>query len=418
MNSAKPDQIPDEEVAAQIETATSLTETKGKPKIKRLVPSRAQKTRSQLDTPTPDESGFTPWQIVIWREWCRSKDNDYAYYLFALVGNTAFGRTFVLISALLGLLLGALTGYWLGSLISANANLTVASWNLAAVPPLLLTWTLAMAGSLIGIEGSRRFRSWYFWWQGQPPFSRVEWALQQAVASNVEAKTIWEEALQRLAEQKKEAANLTELITALQNTSWIERFVARQGLITLGGEATTLLSEFTTDNKHPLWETAFWLLSSIEQKTKHDFAWRTGHTQCPYCQTRFKANSVEVSLGISFTCYGCRTCNQSRHYLYLPQGVVAVLDNNWTDEEALPDASLRINWLTRRTLFDFDWVELVAANDEDVERFAVQIGNDTDIFRHPRYQQMRCIIGPACHLSANTLRILDRTFGSVEHYQE
>jgi len=48
-----------------------------------------------------------------------------------------------------------------------------------------------------------------------------------------------------------------------------------------------------------------------------------------------------------------------------------------------------------------------------VERFAVQVGNDTDPFRRPRYRQMRCVVKPECNLSENTLRILDSVFGQV-----
>jgi hypothetical protein len=64
-------------------------------------------------------------------------------------------------------------------------------------------------------------------------------------------------------------------------------------------------------------------------------------------------------------------------------------------------------------MFDFDEVEIVRATDQDVERFAIQVGNDTDPIRQPRYKQMQCIISPNCDLSVNTRRILERTFGTV-----
>jgi hypothetical protein len=75
---------------------------------------------------------------------------------------------------------------------------------------------------------------------------------------------------------------------------------------------------------------------------------------------------------------------------------------------------LRVNWLIRRTLFDFDEVEIVRANDEDIERFAVQVGNDTDIIRQPSYKEMRCVISSNCELSENTKRILQHMFGQVK----
>jgi hypothetical protein len=72
-----------------------------------------------------------------------------------------------------------------------------------------------------------------------------------------------------------------------------------------------------------------------------------------------------------------------------------------------------INWLQRRELFDFSRVEIVQATDEDVERFAVQVGNDTDEWRKPRYKQIPCAVSAQCQLSENTLRILERMFGAV-----
>jgi hypothetical protein len=59
-------------------------------------------------------------------------------------------------------------------------------------------------------------------------------------------------------------------------------------------------------------------------------------------------------------------------------------------------------------------LEIILATDEEVEHFAVQVGNDTDPVRSRDYKQMRCTVGPDCKLSANTMRILQRTFGQVE----
>jgi hypothetical protein len=82
-------------------------------------------------------------------------------------------------------------------------------------------------------------------------------------------------------------------------------------------------------------------------------------------------------------------------------------------EQAENQAELQVNWLRRRNLYDFGRVEIIEATDEEVERFAVQVGNDTDEWRKPRYKQMPCIVSAQCRLSENTLRILDRMFGEV-----
>jgi hypothetical protein len=91
-----------------------------------------------------------------------------------------------------------------------------------------------------------------------------------------------------------------------------------------------------------------------------------------------------------------------------------VLDDRWSEVWQHQDGLLRVNWLICRKLFDFDRVEVIQATDEDVERFVVQVGNDTDVLRQTRYPQIQCLIGPACRLSENSLRILERTFGRVE----
>jgi hypothetical protein len=66
-------------------------------------------------------------------------------------------------------------------------------------------------------------------------------------------------------------------------------------------------------------------------------------------------------------------------------------------------------------LFDFEQVEIIQATDEDVERFAVQVGNDTDPVRQPHYAQMQRFIAPQCQLSENSLRVLQIMFGQVDH---
>ena len=93
--------------------------------------------------------------------------------------------------------------------------------------------------------------------------------------------------------------------------------------------------------------------------------------------------------------------------------IIAVLDSRMTAAQGEQDDTLRVNWLARRTIFSFDAVEIVRATDEEVERFAVQVGNDTDPARRNCYQTMSCRVFPDCTLSDNTLRILQRTFGQI-----
>jgi hypothetical protein len=92
---------------------------------------------------------------------------------------------------------------------------------------------------------------------------------------------------------------------------------------------------------------------------------------------------------------------------------VAVLDQGMAAEIELAE-TIRVNWLARRNLFDFNAVEIIKTTDEEVERFVVQVGNDTDIARTGRYQQFPCLVHPGCALSENGLKLLRRTFGRVE----
>ncbi|MCG3211183.1 MAG: hypothetical protein FOGNACKC_04821 [Anaerolineae bacterium] len=95
--------------------------------------------------------------------------------------------------------------------------------------------------------------------------------------------------------------------------------------------------------------------------------------------------------------------------------VVAVLDAGWDGEsEKVNYDMLRVNWLRRPKLFDFDWIEIVRASDEDVNRFAAQIGGDDDRWRGQRYPQMVCVVSPDCHLSETTLFKLRQMFGEVQ----
>lgn len=203
------------------------------------------------------------------------------------------------------------------------------------------------------------------------------------------------------------------LIAALQSRDWADYSTARQILVALGGEVAEPLRRIALDEAHPLQPVAIELLTEIEQETTLRFAWRLSQLLCPRCLTRFGAHSVSLAWGVSFTYYGCRTCGQGQEFLETPQ-VVAVLDANWTGLSDQQEGQLRLNWLRRRTPFDFDHVEIKQASDEEVEHFVVQVGNDTDPSREPRYKQLKCSITPHCRLSENTLRILQHTFQSLE----
>ena len=154
------------------------------------------------------------------------------------------------------------------------------------------------------------------------------------------------------------------------------------------------------------------LLSEIAQETTSRLAENASQLFCTYCLTRCVAHKIELNWQHHITYYGCRICGQSREFL--KEEIVMILDSQTVEESLKQDGILKINWFVHKKLFDFEEVEIIQATDEDVERFAVQIGNDTDPVRQPRYRQIQCIISPDCHLSENTIRILQHLLGEVE----
>jgi hypothetical protein len=257
-----------------------------------------------------------------------------------------------------------------------------------------------------------RYRSLWFWWRQRPRGLEVEAALRQAREIFPDTQAVWTEVLENLERRKKQPGPLEKLVGHLQSLNWIERFTAAHLLAASGGEAVTQLQPIATKKTSPLRGTAIRLLRGIEHETTARLAERAANLLCPHCLTRCGSHSVAVSEETKITYYGCRMCGQSLEFL---EGeVVAVLDTGVITEPISQSGMVRINWLARRTAFDFDSVEIIQATDEEVERFAVQVGNDTDPFRRPHYRQKRCVVGPECRLSENTIRILQRTFGQVE----
>ncbi len=314
------------------------------------------------------------------------------------------------------------------------------------------------AGRSLSFEGVYAYRRAFLWWAGRPLAAQVEAALEtqsghegllqhlrERVVSPAMARSavirkkvtpgqiqrrgwwlsIWRylasligsapafpDEAQAIGGPGKLARAVEDLIGDLQAATWQERFVARHALVALGGEAIPRLLEFIDEQKsYALGE---WFIGSIGYETSWRLADERASWICPACLTACSAHTIHAYGLPVIAYYGCRACGQSRHLLYCPQGVVAVLDADWAAAYSYQGNRLRANWLVCRILFDFDTVEIVRATDEDVERLAMNIGNDTDPVRKARYAQVRCVIAPECRLSENSLRVLEQVFGQVE----
>jgi RNase P subunit RPR2 len=189
-------------------------------------------------------------------------------------------------------------------------------------------------------------------------------------------------------------------------------------ILALGGEAVPALEAMANSQGYLLRDVAKQLLRDIAEQTRHQLGHRADRLLCPDCLTWFSAHQVRLPWWQSITYYGCRSCGQSRKFLLDDVWVVLLLDNQVTWPQFIREKLLYINWSAQHRLVDFDEVQIAAATDEEVERLAVQVGNDTDPLRKGRYPHMRCTISAGCNLSENTLRILRRMFGQVEVKKE
>lgn len=262
--------------------------------------------------------------------------------------------------------------------------------------------------------------SWLKRWrvntQDRPYAHEVEAALHSGCQASYGASFVWRQRLQKLEEEKVKSIPLSEIIANLADHHWFERFLARHLLLHRGGEAVLSLKALILTDPEMAW-IAHWLLQSISAETTERLGQTAESLLCSICLVHGYHYDVSLPDEGSLTFYGCRACRQSREFYSHLTEIVAVLDDRRAWDRAEHNGSLRVNWFSWPALFDFDRVEIVHAGDEPVERLAVQIGNDTDPIRRPHYRQMICTVDPACPLSPNTMRILERIFGEVRFGQ-
>ena len=97
-----------------------------------------------------------------------------------------------------------------------------------------------------------------------------------------------------------------------------------------------------------------------------------------------------------------------------------MLDNktDWVEQLTEDGRELRVNWTRHRKPFDLDAVEVVSANDEDVEAFTNQMRFESDGRIVSRLPRLGCRVDPACGLKDGTMRVLGLVFGEVNRKGE
>ncbi len=183
-------------------------------------------------------------------------------------------------------------------------------------------------------------------------------------------------------------------------------------IVALGGEAVDALQVIAVNRSEILRPVAQQLLNDISSDTTRRIKGKEHQTYCPSCWASCEAHTVTLSWYNKLIYYGCRKCGQSRTLLC--GQIIAVLDENFSERYVDKDGIIMVDWLTHRKMFDFDTVYIGQTTDEQVERFAVQAGNDTDAKRKARHRSITCLVSPNSNVTENSLRILRRMFGTVQ----
>jgi hypothetical protein len=182
-------------------------------------------------------------------------------------------------------------------------------------------------------------------------------------------------------------------------------------IVALGGEVVPQLEEIA---KHSSTNVATYILQNIARDTSR-WQEQVSTMLCPKCLTYWSEHKIDLWSLKPREYYGCRMCGQSREFIDAKNPVVAVLDHQMKGKVSTWGQVVRVNWFAHGALFDFDEVEIVTATDEEVERFAVKVGNDTDPFRQSHYKGMRCRVAENCNLSKNSIRVLQQMFSEVNY---
>ena len=332
-----------------------------------------------------------------------------------------FDMSVVVVGLAIGAVIGMYAGRWLGLVLLIGLLLMISLTSLNTTSNLVLVgWFSGFSlGGIIGSislfwskytpgltdKNAYHYRGLLFWWWQRPFADELETALRKyAEGLNL---------LKHLDGKRQYRPILEGALLNLRRTNWTERFIAWQLVVDCGSEAIPRLMTRLDDPE--LGPTVRWLIKSIGHETTTRLGYRAEQMINPDTFTCCGQHIVIVNEPINGCTlthyYGCRVTGRSHELFFCPAGIIAVLDENWPDLFSYNDGQLRVNWFVRHELFDFTEVEIKQTNDEQIERLAVQVGNDTDSLRRKRYRSMRCVVHTP--ISDNTLRVLERTFGEV-----
>ena len=219
--------------------------------------------------------------------------------------------------------------------------------------------------------------------------------------------------------RESQVGHVISLIDDIAHGTTTEQLSACQTLVKLEGIVVRPLTEALSQFETPLFrKNAIAVLNQISENTLKRKDKIAQQLFCSRCLLHFETQYMKIAIykflsveTIFF--HGCKSCGQSQDF-FTTGKIIAVLDTDMNEERLQTGQSLRVNWLKRRSVFDFDSVEIIKTDDKQAEHFAIQVGNDNDSWRRSRYKEMQCQVSSDCGLSENTLRILKNTFGTVK----
>ena len=363
-----------------------------------------------------DDSGeldSLDWRNVIWREWRNTEDSEFAKHLFdtvddpkGIVRNLLSWRTLIVRIPwlMLGAGVSALEGVLASSYFGQQFGFVWAGFFMC-----LFFAGLWAKGPADWFKALYPVRQLCFWWRRRSTAQTLERALTAACRASDEARDLWKEPLERLAAALDIPFTPERLMDALRSNDWVERFIGRMSAAKTGGKAASALVELMGKGGKRVRGMALWLLRSIAQASR-SLAGRAEDFLCPECLVRVDKNRVAAPRQRDFHYFGCRRCGRNHALEEWTGKVVAVLDAAMKEARVRDGDELRVNALAHGDVFDFDSVEIANATDEDVERFAMQVGNDVDDVRRRRYKGMDCAVAQESGVSEGAVRTLRSQF--------
>lgn len=139
-----------------------------------------------------------------------------------------------------------------------------------------------------------------------------------------------------------------------------------------------------------------------------------GHYHSMYCMRclhRFSLTQHTANEVIQYPV--CRKCGKTEHGLSGISTVIAMMDRKMKRTIMVDGEAVRVNYFTNTQHFDFDAIEIVSADNYDIERFCVRIGNDGDPFRLARYPSLTCYVYSDAKLTEGMFAMLRNIFPLV-----